>query len=49
MPRFNIEIGDNVYYPDVEAENEEAAIYMAVSWWMERNPDIRCEEIEEDA
>lgn len=49
MPRFNIEISDNAYYPDIEAETEEAAMYMAVGWWMERNPDIHCEEVQEDA
>lgn len=48
MPRFNIEISDNAYYPDIEAENEEEAIYKALSWWDERNPDIHCEEAEED-
>lgn len=48
MPKFNIEISDNAYYPDVEAENEEEAMYIAVGWWMERNPDIRCEKVEEE-
>ena len=48
MPKFNIEISDNAYYPDIEAENEEAAMYIAVGWWMERNPDIHCEEVEEN-
>lgn len=49
MPKFNIEISDSAYYPDIEAESEEAAMYMAVGWWMERNPDIHCEEAQEDA
>jgi hypothetical protein len=49
MPKFNIEISDNAYYPDIEAESEEAAMYIAVGWWMERNPDIHCEEVEENA
>lgn len=49
MPKFNIEISDSAYYPDIEAESEEAAMYIAVGWWMERNPDIHCEEVQEDA
>ena len=48
MPKFNVEISDNAYYPDIEAENEEAAMYIAVGWWMERNPDIHCEEVDEE-
>ena len=47
--KFNVEISDNAYYPDIEAESEEAAMYIAVGWWMERNPDIHCEEVQEDA
>lgn len=49
MPKFNIEISDSAYYPNVEAENEEEAMYIAVGWWRERNLDIYCEEVEEDA
>ena len=46
MPKFNIEISDNAYYPDIEAESEETAICIAINWWMERNPDIHCEEVD---
>ena len=46
MPKFNIEISDNAYYPDIEAETEDQAIYMALSWWMDRSPDIHCEEVD---
>ena len=49
MPRFNIEISDNAYYPDVEAETEEEAIYIALEWWIERKPTIFCEEVTENA
>ena len=46
MPKFNIEISDNAYYPDIETETEVQAIYMALSWWMGRSPDIHCEEVD---
>lgn len=46
MPKFNIEISYNAYYPDIEAKTEDEAIYMALSWWMDRNPDIHCEEVD---
>ena len=49
MPKFNIEFSDNAYYPEIEAETEEAAIYMAIGWWKELNPDIHCEEVDEEA
>ena len=49
MPKFNIEISDNAYYPDIEAETEEEALYKAIQWWCEREPDIRCEEVNENA
>ena len=48
MLRFNIEISDNAYYPDIEAETKEEALYKAILWWCERQPDIRCEEAEEN-
>ena len=48
MPKFNIEISDNAYYPDIEAETEAQAIYTALSWWMDRSPDIHCEEVEDN-
>lgn len=48
MPKFNIEISDNAYYPDIEAKSEEAAIYMALSWWMDRSPDIHCEKVDDN-
>lgn len=44
MPKFNIEISDNAYYPDIEANTPEEAILAALEWWIERDPDIRCEE-----
>ena len=49
MPKFNIEISDNAYYPDIEAETEDEAIYRALSWGMDRNPDIHCEEVDNNA
>lgn len=56
MPKFNIEISDNVYYPEIEANTPEEAILAALQWWLEREPDIRCdeadihcEEVQEDA
>ena len=49
MPKFNIEISDNADYPEIEAETEEEALYKAIQWWCEREPDIHCEEAQEDA
>jgi hypothetical protein len=49
MPKFNIEISDNAYYPDIEAETKEEALYKAIQWWCEREPDIHCEEVKENA
>ena len=46
MPKFNIEISDNAYSPDIETGTEVQAIYMALSWWMDRSPDIHCEEVD---
>ena len=49
MPKmFNVEITDNAWYPEIEAETEEEAIMIAMDWWLERQPDIRCEEVTEN-
>lgn len=49
MPKlYNVEISDNAWYPEIEAETEEEAIMTAMNWWLERQPEIRCEEVTEN-
>ena len=49
MPKmFNVEISDNAWYPEIEAETKEEAIQNALEWWLERQPEIRCEEVIEN-
>ena len=49
MPKiFNVEITDNAWYPEIEAETEEEAIQAALDWWLERQPEIRCEDVIEN-
>ena len=49
MPKlYNVEISDNAWYPEIEAETEEEAIMIAMNWWLERQPEIKCEEVTEN-
>ena len=49
MPKlYNVEISDNAWYPEIEADTPEEAIQVALEWWLERQPDIHCEETQED-
>lgn len=40
MAKFTIKIQDCVTYAEIEADNREQAINMALEWWDERKPDI---------
>ena len=48
MGRWNIQISAETYYPEVEAETQEEAILKALDWFIEYEPDIICEEVEEE-
>ena len=38
MKKFKVNLQDNVTYHDIEAENAEEALEMALEWWNERMP-----------
>lgn len=44
--KWNIEISDSAYYPDIEADTEEQAIDIAYEWFHNRYHDINIEKIE---
>ena len=48
MARFKITIQDYVEY-DITAETEDEAINKACDFWINRNPDIFLEEVDDDA
>lgn len=40
MPYFSVSIRDSVDYDHVDAESEEEALNLALSWYADRVPDI---------
>ena len=48
MKKFNVEISDCAWYPNIEAETEEEAKAKAWEWFIERIPTIKIEESEEE-
>lgn len=47
MKKWSIDIKDETNYI-IEAETQEEAVEKALDFWIEREPDIYAEEIEED-
>lgn len=46
MPKWSIDIRDEAIY-FIEAETKEEAVEKALDFWIEREPDIYAEELEE--
>lgn len=40
MKKWNVEISDSVWYPNIEAETEEQAKQTAWEWFISREPKI---------
>lgn len=47
MKKYSVIVSDNAWYP-IEAENKEEAMRIAWEWFIQREPDFKVEEFEED-
>ena len=46
--KFDVNIKADAWYCAIETETKEEAIYKALDWFLEYEPDIYCEESEEE-
>ena len=48
MKKFDVNIKADTWYCAIEAETEQEAIERALEWFLEYQPEVYCEESEED-
>ena len=48
MKKFDVNIKVDTWYCAIEAETEQEAIEIALEWFLEYQPEVYCEESEED-